>query len=35
MFNPKQPAHFPPGEGKTFKTGRMSMTFKTTAGEST
>jgi mannose-6-phosphate isomerase-like protein (cupin superfamily) len=33
MFNPKQPTHFQPGEGKTFKIGRMSMTFKTTAGE--
>jgi mannose-6-phosphate isomerase-like protein (cupin superfamily) len=28
-----QPKHFQPGEGKTFKIGRMSMTFKTTAGE--
>ena len=26
-----QPKHFPPGEGKTFKVGRMTMTFKTTA----
>ena len=26
-----QPRHFPPGEGKTFKLGRMTMTFKTTA----
>jgi mannose-6-phosphate isomerase-like protein (cupin superfamily) len=25
--------HFQPGEGKTFKIGRMSMTFKTTAAE--
>jgi mannose-6-phosphate isomerase-like protein (cupin superfamily) len=33
MFDPKQPTHFQPGEGKTFKIGRMSMTFKTTAGE--
>jgi len=28
-----QPRHFQPGEGKTFKIGRMSMTFKTTAAE--
>ena len=28
-----QPKHFQPGEGKTFKIGRMTMTFKTTAGE--
>jgi mannose-6-phosphate isomerase-like protein (cupin superfamily) len=28
-----QPKHFQPGEGKTFNIGRMSMTFKTTAGE--
>jgi mannose-6-phosphate isomerase-like protein (cupin superfamily) len=28
-----QPKHFQPGEGKTFKIGRMSLTFKTTAGE--
>jgi hypothetical protein len=26
-----QPRHFLPGEGKTFKLGRMTMTFKTTA----
>jgi putative ABC transport system substrate-binding protein len=26
-----QPQHFPPGEGKAFKIGRMSLTFKTTA----
>ena len=26
-----QPKHFPPGEGRTFKVGRMSMTFKTSA----
>ena len=25
------PTHFRPGEGKTFKLGRMTMTFKTTA----
>jgi mannose-6-phosphate isomerase-like protein (cupin superfamily) len=33
MFDPKQPTRFQPGEGKTFTVGRMSMTFKTTAGE--
>ena len=27
-----QPKHFLPGEGKTFKIGRMTVTFKTTAG---
>jgi len=32
MFDPRQPTRFQPGEGKTFKIGRMSMTFKTTAG---
>ena len=31
MTNAMQPRHFKPGEGKTFKIGRMSMTFKTTA----
>ena len=25
------PMHFPPGEGKSYKLGRMTMTFKTTA----
>src|SRR5260370_19050693 len=33
MSSAMQPKHFQPGEGKTFKVGRMSMTFKTTAGE--
>ena len=33
MFNAMKPTHFQPGEGKTFKIGRMSMTFKTTAAE--
>jgi len=28
-----QPRHFQPGEGKTFKIGRMSLTFKTTASD--
>jgi len=27
-----RPKHFSPGEGKTFKVGRMTVTFKTTAG---
>ena len=31
MENAMQPRHFPPGQGKTFKIGRMTMTFKTTA----
>jgi hypothetical protein len=31
MTDEIQPKHFLPGEGKTFKIGRMSMTFKTTA----
>jgi len=34
LFSPMQPTHFPPGDGRTFKIGRMTMTFKTTAGES-
>jgi hypothetical protein len=29
--NTLQPKHFQPGEGKSFKVGRMTMTFKTTA----
>lgn len=33
MQNMLRPEHFRPGEGKTYKLGRMSMTFKTTAGE--
>ena len=33
MFNPTHPTHFPPGDGTTYKIGRMTMTFKTTAGE--
>ena len=32
-LTPMQPRHFQPGEGNTFKIGRMSMTFKTTAAE--
>jgi mannose-6-phosphate isomerase-like protein (cupin superfamily) len=31
MTDAVQPKHFPPGEGRTFKIGRMSMTFKTSA----
>jgi mannose-6-phosphate isomerase-like protein (cupin superfamily) len=31
MTSTAQARHFQPGEGKTFKIGRMSMTFKTTA----
>jgi len=31
MEGATQPNHFPPGEGTTFKIGRMTMTFKTTA----
>ena len=33
MSGAMQPRHFPPGEGRTFKLGRMTMTFKTTASE--
>ncbi len=33
MSNAMEPKHFQPGEGKTFKIGRMTMTFKTTARE--
>ena len=29
-----EPKHFSPGEGTTFKVGRITMTFKTTAGDS-
>ena len=31
LENIQKPLHFPPGEGKSFKVGRMTMTFKTTA----
>ena len=31
MEDAMQPKHFAPGEGTTFKIGRMTMTFKTTA----
>lgn len=33
MTNTVKPRHFAPGEGTTYKIGRMSMTFKTTATE--
>jgi len=29
-----QPKHFRPGEGKTYTIGRITLTFKTTAGDS-
>jgi hypothetical protein len=28
-----QPRHFNPGEGKTYKLGRITLTFKTTAAD--
>jgi len=31
MHPAAQPTHFRPGEGKTYKLGRISLTFKTTA----
>ena len=33
MENTPQPNHFPPGEGKSYRIGRMTMTFKTTASQ--
>jgi mannose-6-phosphate isomerase-like protein (cupin superfamily) len=33
METAMQPKHFQPGEGNSFKLGRMTMTFKTTAGQ--
>ncbi len=33
MSNAMQPEHFSPDEGTTFKLGRMTMRFTTTAGE--
>jgi mannose-6-phosphate isomerase-like protein (cupin superfamily) len=33
MESTSRPKHFRPGEGTTYKLGRMSMTFKTTATE--
>jgi mannose-6-phosphate isomerase-like protein (cupin superfamily) len=32
VSNAMTPQHFQPGEGKRYKLGRMTMTFKTTAG---
>jgi mannose-6-phosphate isomerase-like protein (cupin superfamily) len=34
MSNAVEPKHFAPGEGTTFKVGRMTVTFKTTARDS-
>ena len=31
MENTLQPKHFQPGEGESYKVGRMTMTFKTSA----
>jgi len=31
MSSEVQARHFPPGDGKTYKLGRMTMTFTTTA----
>ena len=33
MDSTLRPGHFGPGEGATYKVGRMSMTFKTTSGD--
>ena len=33
MENTLQPRHFQPGEGKSYKIGRMTITFKTTASQ--
>jgi mannose-6-phosphate isomerase-like protein (cupin superfamily) len=33
MESTQQPRHFRPGEGKSYKIGRMTMTFKTTANQ--
>lgn len=33
MFDSNSPTHFKPGEGTTYKVGRMRMTFKTTSDE--
>jgi len=33
MQSAMQPRHFQPGEGKSYKLGRMTMNFKTTAGQ--
>jgi mannose-6-phosphate isomerase-like protein (cupin superfamily) len=33
MESTQQPRHFRPGEGESYKIGRMTMTFKTTANQ--
>ena len=33
METTPQPRHFQPGDGKSYKLGRMTMTFKTTADQ--
>src|SRR5712691_7731010 len=33
MVIPAQPKHFASGEGKTYRLGKISLTFKTTAGD--
>ena len=33
MESAPQPMHFQPGEGKSFKVCRMTMTFKTAASQ--
>ena len=33
MESTPQPKHFQPGEGTSYKVGRMTMTFKTTASQ--
>ena len=33
MESTPQPKHFQPSEGKSYKVGRMTMTFKTTASQ--
>src|SRR5207302_5237926 len=33
VTSPAQPRHFRPGEGKTYTLGRITLTFKTTAGD--
>jgi mannose-6-phosphate isomerase-like protein (cupin superfamily) len=33
MTIPAQPRHFAPGEGKTYRLGKITLTFKTTAGD--
>jgi hypothetical protein len=33
MTTKTQPKHFSPGEGMTYKLGRITLTFKTTADD--